>query len=142
RGKRSLTNAGTTTLPMAIPASATPLASRKSVEDDPSTLTTWPATTATSAHASTCQAPYRWAHRAATAPKAEKHTTGKVVSTPAVVGDRRKSVLTSSRTAPTLTAADRRLKARRTTAVRTSQPRCARHARGRGAGRDEGIKGR
>src|SRR4051794_19720930 len=119
-GKCSLTSEGSSTLAVAMPASATTESSRNSPTSCVLDRRASPATTASRAIRVTRCRPVTRASQGARAPNPAKARTGSVVSTPAVVGDIRSPEVISSSTGPTLTAAGRRLNPSTTMPTTTS----------------------
>src|SRR5205823_7897383 len=113
-GNQLLITTGIRTLPTAIPARASALAARKPAVPPANGRTATPAAIATIPPQTMAPGPNRLASRGAAIPKTAKHRDGTDVSRPATVPLIPRPSRTSSRSAPRLVMAGRRLSAART----------------------------
>src|SRR5829696_2549642 len=113
RSNRSLTIAGTTTLPTATPAPAR-IVPAKSAAADGAARTSTPTRTGTSASASVRSAPRRRASTGATGASRPKQRIGVLVTSPATAVEKPRSSAISSITGGTLATGMRRLSPART----------------------------
>lgn len=128
-GNQRLTITGIRTLLTAMPMSASAVMARKPAVPPMYGRTARPVAMATMPAQTTATGPKRRASRGAVTPKTAKHRGGTEVSSPAAPPLMPRPSRTSSRRAPRLVMAGRRLRAARTTPATMSR---VVHARGRG----------